>query len=321
MLSLTKSCRGVEDEALVRWGEGSYCVRAKVRADDGSERTVELVCELSPRRRKAGFRNDVRIPVSHLVGELPTVTFLPEDLDLFRGPPSARRRLLDRLLCQVSPAYLQELVRYQRVLKQRNALLKHAASDSDLGTWEGPLAASGALITVARLELLETFASALAGECTALGLPWADVTLAYDRSGTARDVPGLQQQLLALLVHRRERDRILQSTTVGPHRDDWRVMADGRDIVVFASRGQERLVLLALLSLEVSFLEIKRGETPVVLLDDAFSELDHARGALVLPALKDVQVFLTSARDVPAPGGRTWHIINGSVREASVHVH
>lgn len=320
VLAFGKSCRGADDDDVVQWNEGSYRVVARVRTDMGEERSIEVVSEVSPRRRKAGFLNDVRVPVSRVIGELPVVAFLPEDLDLFRGPPQLRRKLLDQLLCQVSPAYLQELTQYHRLLKQRNALLKRINAGEarmlDLDAWDTPLACSAARITVARLELMETFGVTLPHECAALGLPWTEIRFLYDRSGAERDVGMLEQEMVVRLRDVRDRDCIIQSTTVGPHRDDWSIAAGGRNVTTFASRGQERLLLLALLTLEVSYLQLQRGETPVVLLDDAFSELDAAHGALLLPALTNVQVLLTSAHDIPMPhGAGIWDIVAGTALE------
>ena len=114
MLSLGKSGLGIEDEMLRSWETDFYRVQAIVASDSGEEKRLEVVSQVAPRVQKASFINDVRVPLSQFVGSLPTVTFLPRDLDLFTGAPAERRRFLDQLLCQVSPPYLQALSQFQQ---------------------------------------------------------------------------------------------------------------------------------------------------------------------------------------------------------------
>lgn len=300
ILSITRSCRGKEDLEMVQWDADFYRIRADVRSDDGREFRLESVCELKPRRRKAFFINDVKTIVGGIVGFLPTVTFLPQDLMLFSGPPAERRRFLDQLLSQLSPEYLGELSQYQKVVQQRNALLKRVAAGHDqpssLDLWDGELAVRGAAVTLARLELMETLNLTFAEEMASLGEHWEDVSLRYERKTTARSKEDLSVELKALLQENRERDIILQSTSVGPHREDWQVLRGERPLPSFASRGQERVAVLALLRLEVSYLGLRRGEKPVILLDDAFSELDDEHQRAVLDGFRGHQVIMTAAR-------------------------
>lgn len=300
ILSLTRSCRGSDEDELVRWEQPFYRLKADVVADDGTQKTVEVVSELSPRKRKALFVNDVKMAASDFVGLIPTVTFLPQDLLLFSGPPSERRRFLDQLLSQVSPEYLMGLSQYQHVLQQRNALLKtlsQTAGDTTvLDVWDREVARFGAIVTLKRLELIETFMLTFAEEMARLGEAWKDVELRYDRKTSSRDVQQLTDELTSILKHSRDRDIVLQATLAGPHREDWQVSVEGRDVPSFASRGQERTAVLALLFLQVSYLELQRGEMPVLLLDDACSELDDRHQQLLLSGFPGAQVFLTATR-------------------------
>lgn len=318
LLSLAKSCRGADEDDVLHWGESFYRVKAQAIADDGTPRTLEVVAEQTPRRRKATFVNDVRTPVTEFVGTLPTAIFLPEDLSLFRGAPAERRRFLDQLLCQVSPEYLRALVTYQRLLKQRNALLKRIAeresAADELSVWDVPFVRAAAPITLLRSELLHTFSLSFDDELRQLGIPWTDVRLRFDRVGTATDAAALEREFLATLAHHRPRDIALATTTVGPHREDWALEVGGRPASTFASRGQERIAVLALLFLEVSFLEMKRGEKPVILLDDVFSELDVHRQSALLSSLGAYQVLLTSAQPPPPDAGiRVWEVREGAI--------
>lgn len=324
VLSLSKSCRGRDEAEIVAWEKAHYRVRAACVSDSGEASRLEVVSELSPRRRKACFVNDVRTPLSGMVGKLPTVIFLPQDLLLFSGPPAERRRFLDQLLSQVHPSYLADSAGYGKVLQQRNALLRNIAEGreqaSALDPWDLQLAEYGARITAERLGLIETLGLSFGAELRALGEAWDEISLAYARKTRERDVPGIAAELRELLARTRERDLALLSTTAGPHREDWQASVEGRELPTFASRGQERSAVLALLLLEVNYLELRRGEKPVVLLDDAFSELDDRHQASLLSALRGHQVLLTATRVPPGLGDvRVWEVEKGSVRYADAH--
>lgn len=307
VLSITRSCRGKDDADMVLWEKPFYRIRAQVRSDDGTEHRLEAVCEVSPRRRKAFFINDVRTQIGGIVGFLPTVTFLPQDLLLFSGPPAERRRFLDQLLSQLSPEYLVNLAHYQKIVQQRNALLKRVNAGSDaastLDLWDAELAEKGSAVTLARLELMETLNLSFHEELASLGEHWSDVRLQYERKTSSRTREDLREEMVQMLRDGREKDIILQSTGTGPHREDWQVLRDGRELPSFASRGQERVAVLALLLLEVSYLELRRGEKPVILLDDAFSELDDEHQAALLEGFRGHQVIMTATR-VPPNAGR-----------------
>jgi len=298
MLSFTKSFLSTEDQDLMQWNTAHYRVRARAQEDTGVDRTFEVVSQIAPRKQKACFVNDIRTPIASMVGQLPSVLFLPQDLQLFTGSPAARRTFLDQLLCQVSPEYLVAITQYQKILKQRNTLLRRIADGSakagDLSVWNLGLAEKGAFITRSRLELIEMLQCTLPEEIASLGETWGAVELAYDRKTTERDIDALTRELMDLMVHYEQRDLILQSTTVGPHRDDWHIAVDGRNLTTFASRGQQRTAVLALLFLQVSYVELRRGEKPVILLDDVFSELDDAHQGALLKSLQGHQVIITT---------------------------
>lgn len=303
LLSLTKSFQSREELDMVRWEEGFYRLQAEIENDTGTIETVEVASQLEPRKRKAFFHNDVSKKASQLVGVLPTVQFFPQDLDLFTGSPSRRRHFLDQLLCQVSPEYLQHLSTYQQVLKQRNALLKkihnQLASQDALQVWDQQLAELGAAITVRRLELMQLWQLSITNELRELGEQFTEVEFVYARKGTTTELPPLIAELTQLLVANYARDIATTSTSVGPHRDDWRLHADGHSFTTFASRGQQRAALLALVLLQTSFLELQRGKRPIILLDDVFSEFDEHHQLALLEAMQQSQVFITSAVKPP----------------------
>jgi len=298
ILSLLRSCLGTEEPDLARWGCDFYRIRGKVQSNSGEEKLLEVVSQQSPRVQKATFLNDVRMGIEAMVGRMPTVVFLPQELQLFTGSPSLRRRFVDRLLCQVSPEYLRSLAQYQKILKQRNTLLRSIAEGrarpEELDVWDIHLADCGVPLTLARLELIGTLQLTLPEEITALGESWEDVAIVYDRKGTQCEAGALKKEYLDTLLRNRKRDCILQSTSAGPHREDWHIEVGERDLQTFASRGQQRATLLALLLLQVSYLELRTGEKPIILFDDVFSELDSAHQEALLHSLSGYQVLLTT---------------------------
>lgn len=322
LLSLSRSCKGSDEAELVQWDQPFYRLTADTTADDGTVRRLEVVSEITPRKRKALFVNDVRTPAASFVGITPSVTFLPQDLLLFSGPPAERRRFLDQLLSQVSPEYLTALARYQQVLQQRNALLRTLAETngdrSVLDVWDRELARAGSVITRLRLELIETFLLSFHDELRQLGETWNTVALQYDRKTQAHAEGEIEEEFMRILRTGRDRDIVVQATLAGPHREDWRMLVDGRDLPSVASRGQERTAVLALLLLQVSYMQLKRGETPVLLLDDAFSELDDRHQRLLLDSIPGAQVFLTALRLPPQAQPRAvFDIAPGVIAEGS----
>lgn len=325
VVSAGHSFLGADDEDLLAWGHDYYRLRAALRSDAGEERTIELVSQRSPKRARAAFLNDVRVPLSRIGGVLPVVAFLPQDLELFTGAPQRRRSLLNDLLVQVSPAFAASAAAYGKLLKQRNALLRSIRDGTgraqDLAVWEEGLSREGAAVTLAHLELLQVLQCTLEEELASLGESWKDVRLLYDRHGTATTREGIEDELLHDYLHFRERDLAVGSTTAGPHRNDWSIAVAGRSLATFASRGQQRTAVLALLFLQVSYMEVRRGEKPVVLLDDVFSELDQAHQERLMTSLTGHQVFLTTT-SIPArmPPAALWTVGGGTVVRAKKKV-
>lgn len=319
LLGLGRSCRGLRMAHLVHWGSPFFRVRGEGQSDRGRETSLEVVSEMQP-SRMAYFLRDGQVSLGKFLGRFPVALFLPEDLHLFRGPPQFRRRFFDRILTQVCPWYLPQLLQYRRVLDQRNRLLKHVPfpSAAEFLPWEQRLASIGSAITLARLEFMETLQLTFLRELTSMSLLWSEALFRYMRSTVSRDRATLEQEYLSLLQASRARDAVLRSTTVGIHREDWRIEVQGRDLVTFASRGEQRLVFIALLLLSAAYLELRRLEKPVVLLDDLFSELDAEHQQILLQMLSSFQVFITATHVPQHAPGQLWNVSSGYVRESEV---
>lgn len=314
LLSQARSCLKAQAEEMVRWDDTFLRVTSSVLSDAGDEKTLEYVFQTSPRRQSAFFVQDAKTPLLEFIGFLPTITFLPQALTLFTGPPADRRSFLDSLTTQLRPAFAAERVEYERILKQRNALLKQIASgeakESALELWDEQLSGIGSRIIGERKSLLQEINTQLPDHIRSLGEKWKTVSIDYQATTKGDDAAAMR----ASLEQYRSRDIILQSTTVGPHRDDWVCMADGRDISTFASRGQQRAALIGLLFVSARLFNAARGEKPVILLDDVLSELDDAHQSALLTHLQDHQVFITATHPTEHVAELTaWEVGGGNV--------
>lgn len=298
VLALLHSPRRAEDADLITWEQTHYRIAGRCARDAGEELALEVVSQVYPRKQRVCFVSGVRTPAMRYVGLLPLVTFTPDQLSLFTGPPALRRHLLDTLLSQASPSYRTALAEYDRAMKQRNSLLRLIREGLEkphsLDPWDEKLSLLGALITVDRLQLFETLEMTMLRELTALGEKPQSAHFLYMRRGEGQKEAEIREELLQNLRHFRERDCEMLATSVGPHRDDWVLEVNGRDIATFGSRGQQRAAVLALLLLQASFLEMRTGEKPVLLLDDVFSEFDERHRTSVLHAFTGNQVIVTA---------------------------
>jgi len=326
-LATLGSHRVAHDGPLVRAGAERAIVRGMV-VRDGRESLVEV--EITP-----GKANRARLggaPVSRardVLGTLRTVLFAPEDLAVVKGDPAERRRLLDELLVARAPRYAAVHSDYERVLKQRNALLKtsgHARrSGSSLRTldvWDAHLASAGAAVLAGRLELLEALRPLVDKSYSAVSGGGGPALLDY-RSSLGDDPPNsaeaevLEAALSAALAGARDRELERGVTLVGPHRDDLLLSLGDLPAKGYASHGESWSFALALRLAAYDLLRADGGE-PVLILDDVFAELDDVRRSalaeLVAPA-EQVLVTAAVAGDVPATlRGARWDVAAGEVR-------
>ena len=294
LLSQTRSCLRARPEDMVRWGQIFLRVRGMVRSDAGEETSLEYVFQTSPTRQSAFFLQDRSVSLLEFIGFLPSMIFLPESLDLFTGPPRGRRSFLESLLTQLQPSYAARRMAYERVLKQRNALLRSVAMGTAqpeaLDPWDREFAVSAYGILVERMNFVRRLSESLSAEVQTLGERWSSTVLEYLPTLTGTTIEEFIEQLR---MHR-QKELLNEGTILGPHRDDWQILADGHEISSFASRGQQRTVLLALLFIAVRLFTSVRKERPVILLDDVLSELDQRHQCALFSVLKDHQVFLTT---------------------------
>ncbi len=320
-IATTRSPRTSTDRELVRWNTPAEAgvppftrLVADVQRLTGHVR-LEVITQLrtSDSGQLTGttqklVRVDRRtVRALDLVGQLRVVLFTPADLMLVDGPPSERRRYLDVTLSQIDPHYVRTLSQYNKLVQQRNSLLRAwrerrrplRAVDDELGYWDRELAAAGGYLLAERLRavadlnnLVGPLYSQITGEADPLQISYQP---GFDIS-TARDAGSLASRITTRL-HELRRDELQRGQTlIGPHRDDLLFSVAGVNLGIFGSRGQQRSVTLALKLGEAELMHVRTGENPVLLLDDLLSELDAQRRTHLLGAIQrpDQQTLLTA---------------------------
>ena len=321
-LATLSSHRVATDAPLIRRGAEQAVVRGIV-VHHGRELGLEL--EITAGRANRARLNRAPAKPRDVAGILRTVLFAPEDLALVRGDPGERRRFLDDLLVARFPRYASVRADYDRVLKQRSALLKTAraagrAGDlSTLDVWDGHLAAHGAALLAGRLELVAAVAPLAVAAFAEVAPSSEPIAVGYRSSVDATSpstVPELEQLLLDALVRVRRQEVERGVCLVGPHRDDLELRLGEGPAKGYASHGESWALALALRLASYRLLLADDVE-PVLVLDDVFAELDtRRRRALAEVAAQAEQVLITAAVADDVPEGLTgarFAITRGSV--------
>lgn len=333
-LAVGRSHRVSDDQTLVHKGASEGIVRADVELEGGRSRRVELALRPGGRTR-ARIDGNEQSRISDALGHVRAVLFAPEDIVLIRGDPAHRRRFLDDLLAQRRPAYRAARQDYDRVLRQRNAVLKQLragdpTAEEGVATWTEELVRVGARIVAARLMACAALVDPAASRYAELSGSFRDpvpVRLFLERStghtdapeaGVEPDIAVIADELRTALRDRAGEERERGMSLVGPHRDDIRLELHGMPAKTHASQGEAWSLALAL---RLASRELLRdtGEEPVMLLDDVFAELDaDRRRRLAAWCAECEQVLITAAvaDEVPISAAR-FEVAAGQIRAAA----
>jgi DNA replication and repair protein RecF len=361
LLATSKAVHAQADREVVDWQAQEepipFCrVAGVVTGQPGSPaRPLELEVIFTPRADGANFGKQVKINGAakrslDLVGLLRAVLFLPEDVRLVDGGPSERRRYLDTALCQIDAGYCRALAEYQKVLAQRNSLMKNlrdqaaapsaAAIEAQLQFWDERLVQHGSVVLARRHNFsaeLDVLArqrhKELSGGSETLRLEYLP-SFNYGPLSEAEykrwQVEGVNENFAgwgafttsaaevalryrAKLAERRSRELAAGATLYGPHRDDLRFVVNGRNLHQYGSRGQQRSAALATKLAEVQAMTMATGAAPLLLLDDVMSELDAQRRSMLLAALEGVQQAIITTTD--------WDDFTPQFRNAAQRMH
>jgi len=278
-----RSCRTTNEREVVRFGAAATRVVVAAEGEDGAhELTVGFAPGEPKRMRVDGAAVDRLLDVA----ERPLVSvFLPDRLELVKGPPSLRRAHLDQFVAALWPTRVVTRRAYAQTLAQRNALIGRVRSGSagrhSLTTWDAQLALHGIALMSDRSRAIEELSEPFSRLSGALGLDGAPGVLYRPRSRATTP-----EELSGELAQRVDRDLERGFSGHGPHRDEVATTRDGRDLRAYGSQGQQRLALLALLLAEREVIAMRRHTTPLMLLDDVMSELDRDRRCALVDVLR-----------------------------------
>ena len=314
MLALSASPRARREVELV----GPVAAASRIEAEvESAGKRMELIIALNvegERARRTIEVDGAKRRAVDLPGHFRVTLFWPDDLGLVKAGPEQRRRFLNQLLVQVQPGYARALSGLRRILEQRNSLLKRVAAgeaaEAELEVWDAELVRVGSEVVDARATAVRELAPEAARRHAEIG---AGERLEIAYLGPPEDMAAAVYNSLAEDLRR-------GSTSVGPHRDDVRVLLDGQEARGYGSQGQQRTAVVSLKLAEAELVARRTGERPVLLLDDVLSELDlERRGALLRHVGGGGQVVITSVDVGPFPpallaGATVWSVEAGTVK-------
>ena len=290
----TKSHKGSKDKELIRFNEQESHIRTIVeKKQPGTDVLKEYQIDLHLKHNKSKGIAINQIPIkkaSELFGILNMVFFSPEDLNIIKEGPAERRKFLDFELCQLDKIYMADLTNYNKILNQRNKLLKDMVYRPDLGDtlpiWDMQLVETGKKIIRRRKKFIEELNEIVYGIHSNISGGKEELILKYE--------PNIDDIFFEDELNRaKSKDIKMCMTSVGPHRDDMLFSISGIDIRKFGSQGQQRTSALSLKLSEIELVKRTIHDTPVLLLDDVLSELDSNRQNYLLNSISDIQTLIT----------------------------
>ncbi len=288
LCSTTKSHKGSKDKELIKLDENEAHIRMTIEKNKMLH-TIDMHLK---KNKSKGIAID-GVPIrksSELIGLVNIVFFSPEDLSIIKNGPSERRRLIDIELCQLDKIYLHNLIKYNKIINQKNNLLKQIPHNQQLidtlGIWNTQLLQYGSCVIERRKafvdemnEIIAPIHSRLSGGKEVLSIQYA---------------PNVEKEFFSQKLEQSIEKEIFQKTTlIGPHRDDICFMIGNIDIRKFGSQGQQRTAALSLKLAEIELLKKTVKDNPILLLDDVLSELDRNRQNYLLESIKDIQTIIT----------------------------
>ncbi|RKQ32981.1 DNA replication/repair protein RecF [Oceanobacillus halophilus] len=300
VLAFTKSHRTSHEKELIQWDQEYAKIEGRVKKRNNS---LPLEIVISSKGKKAKLNHLEQKRLSDYIGAINVVMFAPEDLTLVKGPPQIRRRFIDMELGQIQPTYIYHLGQYQRILKQRNNLLKQMqrrdkTDRTMLEVLSAQLIEHASIILEKRfifLELLKKWASPI-HHGISRGLEKLEIkynaTIEVSEAENKEKIDTIYTKKFQEI---QEKEIERGTTLIGPHRDDLKFQVNDKDVQTYGSQGQQRTTALSLKLAEIELINNEVGEYPILLLDDVLSELDDYRQSHLLNTIQGkVQTFVST---------------------------
>jgi len=300
VLAMAKSHRTSNDKELIHWDADYGKIEGVVQKKYGPL-PIELTLSKKGKKGKVNHLEQTRL--SNYIGQMNVVMFAPEDLNVVKGSPQIRRRFIDMEIGQISSVYLYDLLNFQKVLKQRNHLLKinqgkSSMNDIMFDVYTEQYIQAAIKIIHKRFHFMELLQEWAGPIHSGISRGLEQLVIKYRPvSGMESDWPieKMTNHLEQKLMEAKQRELERGVTLVGPHRDDLQFLVNGYDVQTFGSQGQQRTTALSLKLAEIELIKQETKETPILLLDDVLSELDDYRQSHLLNTIQgEVQTFVTT---------------------------
>lgn len=293
LFSTGKSHRTNNTNELIRHGESYFDIRIEFEQNNYLQ-NAEIKYEKG--NRKKLFINEVKKDrMSDILGVVPSVLFSPESLSCIKGSPGERRKLIDIVLCQISKKYLYNLQKYNKIIKNKNALLKKVNTDkkysTQLDVWTESQAITGSIIIKERKLLILNLESRIKRIMHGISDGKEDVNVRY------KSIYGEEshyESLLNVMLQNKNREIEQGICLYGPHRDEIEILLNNKNSRLYCSQGQQRSLALALNIAVMEEIEERTGKVPILLLDDVMSELDENRRNYLYELIRNKQAVITS---------------------------
>jgi len=316
LMSCGKSFRALQDREMINFE--STKANVKLYCDDDL-RKVNFEARLFTDKKKEIYINNERVKKNtELLGNLVSVLFIPDHLNMVKGSPENRRRFLDVSLCQQSKSYFQNLKEYNKLLDGRNQLLKQLAKNEGnldvLDVWDEALAQRCVKISLKRQEYINALEIIAKINHKEISDNKEDMSLYYETLFDEMTSPeNMYAEYLYKLKENRQNDIWQGNTSLGCHRDDLDITLNGISLKKYGSEGQKRSAVITLKLAEGAIIEESMQVKPIFLLDDVLSELDGKRREYIISSIKDFQVIITDCTQSFQKGKAVYRVKNGRV--------
>lgn len=326
VLAMAKSHRTSNDKELIRWNAEYGKIKGDVHKKYG---TIPFELTISQKGKKAKVNHLEQSRLSDYIGQMNVVMFAPEDLNLVKGSPQVRRRFLNMEIGQISPVYLHDLLQFQKILKQRNHILKQnqgnpSFDDVMFAIYTEQYVEAAVKVLKKRMQFIELLQSWAEPIHHGISRGLEKLNIRYQcTAGIDLDAgPEEWKQQLTEKLEKSKRQEVQRGTSLyGPHRDDLQFFVNDYDVQTYGSQGQQRTTALSLKLAEIELIHQEVGEPPILLLDDVLSELDDFRQTHLLNTIQDkVQTFVTTTtvdgltHDVVTQA-KLFHVEHGTIEE------
>ncbi len=324
LLCLSKSFRTSREKEAIKFSELSFIIEGECDLDDGTRKRV--IFRYSKEKGKEISVNRKRLhKISDLIGHFPVVLSSPEEYNITTGPPSERRKFADILISQINRKYVHDLIEYQRIIKQKNAILSQRKNAEVkrkqlLQPWNERLIETGTRIINFREQFSIQLSNLLGDIYAKLITNSEHLEFSYKPNIDYKSEGDIRSQFDHHLKKYVVTEINLGYSIVGPHRDNYSFKINGKNIRQYGSRGQHKTVLISLAIAEYNLIKEIKKETPIILIDDLYSELDEDREKKIIDLLDEKgQIFITSTElkqnKLGPENDKIFYVKNGQIKE------